>query len=207
MNYNIIVNKRIYECYKDDFITLNARMFTNEYFYDIDSYKNDLALKGISNYLAFTKEIVIYATSSFIDFVNILLILSYLKESNYDNTIIVKYYLLNQASITDAKIAEIKLASKDYLNVNLLINQIKSFKKATVYDVKLIGINNFLNFYNMLVDYDKFLLSLDEVIEEKDLNKKEIASYLYEKYSNMGLSMEFYQNYLKKVCDENVWKL
>ncbi|MDY2889802.1 MAG: hypothetical protein SOU19_09620 [Candidatus Caccosoma sp.] len=204
MNYNIIVNKRIYECYKDDFITLNARMFTNEYFYDIDSYKNDLALKGISNYLAFTKEIVIYATSSFIDFVNILLILSYLKESNYDNTIIVKYYLLNQASITDAKIAEIKLASKDYLNVNLLINQIKSFKKATVYDVKLIGINNFLNFYNMLVDYDKFLLSLDEVIEEKDLNKKEIASYLYEKYSNMGLSMEFYQNYLKKVCDENV---
>ena len=56
----------------------------------------------------------------------------------------------------------------------------------------------------MLVDYDKFLLSLDEVIEEKDLNKKEIASYLYEKYSNMGLSMEFYQNYLKKVCDENV---
>ena len=90
------------------------------------------------------------------------------------------------------------------LNINLLINQIKNFKKATVYDVKLIGINNFLNFYNMLVDFDKFLLSLDEIIEEKDLNNEEIASYLYEKYSNMGLSKEFYQSYLKKVCDENV---
>ena len=207
MNYNIIVNKRIYECYKDDFITLNARMFTKEYFYDIASYKDDLAIKGISNYLTFTKEIVIYATSSFIDFVNVLLILSYLKENNYDNTIIVKYYLLNQNKIANAKIAEVKLTSKDYLNINLLINQIKNFKKATVYDVKLIGINNFLNFYNMLVDSNKFLLSLDEVIEEKDLNNEEIATYLYEKYSNMGLSKDFYQNYLKKVCDENAWKL
>lgn len=204
MNYNIIVNKKIYECYKDDFITLNARMFTNEYFYNIDSYKDDLALKGITNYLVFAKEIIIYATSSFIDFVNVLLVLSFLKENNYDKTVIVKYYLLNQQSIKNAKIAEIKLTSKDYLNINLLINQIKNFKKATVYDVKLIGINNFLNFYNMLVDFDKFLLSLDEIIEEKDLNNEEIASYLYEKYSNMGLSKEFYQSYLKKVCDENV---
>ena len=207
MNYNIIVNKKIYECYKDDFITLNARMFTNEYFYNIDSYKDDLALKGITNYLVFAKEIIIYATSSFIDFVNVLLVLSFLKEHNYDKTVIVKYYLLNQQSIKNAKIAEIKLTSKDYLNINLLINQIKNFKKATVYDVKLIGFNNFLNFYNMLVDFDKFLLSLDEIIEEKDLNNEEIASYLYEKYSNMGLSKEFYQSYLKKVCDENVWKL
>ena len=31
MDYNIIVNKKIYECYKDDCITLNARMFTNEF--------------------------------------------------------------------------------------------------------------------------------------------------------------------------------
>lgn len=204
MNYNIIVNKKIYECYKDDFITLNVRMFTKEYFYDIASYKDDLAIKGISNYLAFTKEIVVYATSSFIDFVNILLVLSFLKENNYDKTIIVKYYLLDQITINNAKIAEVSLTSKDYLNINLLINQIKGFKKATVYDVKLIGINNFLNFYNMLVDSDKFLLSLDEVIEEKDLNSEEIATYLYEKYSNMGLSKEFYQNYLKKVCDKNV---
>ena len=204
MNYNIIVNKRIYECYKDDFITLNVRMFTKEYFYDIASYKDDLAIKGISNYLAFTKEIVIYATTSFIDFVNSLLVLSYLKENNYDKTIIVKYYLLDQIAINNAKIAEVRLTSKDYLNINLLINQIKGFKKATVYDVKLIGINNFLNFYNMLVDSDKFLLSLDEVIEDKDLNSEEIATYLYEKYSNMGLSKEFYQNYLKKVCDRNV---
>lgn len=204
MNYNIIVNKKIYECYKDDFITLNVRMFTKEYFYDIASYKDDLAIKGISNYLAFTKEIVVYATSSFIDFVNILLVLSFLKENNYDKTIIVKYYLLDQITINNAKIAEVSLTSKDYLNINLLINQIKGFKKATVYDVKLIGINNFLNFYNMLVDSDKFLLSLDEVIEEKDLNSEEISTYLYEKYSNMGLSKEFYQNYLKKVCDKNV---
>ena len=56
----------------------------------------------------------------------------------------------------------------------------------------------------MLVDSDKFLLSLDEIIEEKDLNNEEIATYLYEKYSNMGLNKDFYQSYLKKVCDENV---
>ena len=179
-------------------------MFTNEYFYNIDSYKDVLALKGIINYLAFAKEITIYATSSFIDFVNILLVLSFLMENNYDKIVIVKYYLLNQQSIKNAKIAEIKLTSKEYLNINLLINQLKNFKKATIYDVKLIGINNFLNFYNMLVDSDKFLLSLDEIIEEKDLNNEEIATYLYEKYSNMGLNKDFYQSYLKKVCDENV---
>ena len=72
MKSNIVINKKIYEKYKDDILPLSARLFCEPYFYDIANYNVPLDLKGLENFLSFTKEIEIYTTTTFIDFVNII---------------------------------------------------------------------------------------------------------------------------------------
>ena len=80
MKSYIVINKKIYEKYKDDILPLSARLFCEPYFYDINNYEVPLDLKGLENFLAFTEEIEIYTTSTFLDFVNIILVLSFLKK-------------------------------------------------------------------------------------------------------------------------------
>ena len=76
----IIVNENIYKKYKEDILPLNARLFTNPYFYDLANYKTPSSLTGIIDYLKYFDEISIYTSSTFLDFVNILLIVSFLKK-------------------------------------------------------------------------------------------------------------------------------
>ena len=75
MKSYIVINKKIYERYKEDILPLSARLFCEPYFYNISNYEVPLDLKGLENFLLFTEEIEIYTTSTFIDFVNILLLI------------------------------------------------------------------------------------------------------------------------------------
>ena len=47
MKSHIIVNELIVKDYKDDILNLNVRLFTNDYYYDLDNYEIPLDLKGI----------------------------------------------------------------------------------------------------------------------------------------------------------------
>ena len=96
MESHIIINEKIYQSYKEDILPLNARLFTTQYFYNLKEYEVPLDLKGILTYLPYIKKITLYTTASFIDFVNVLLVLSFLKENNYKNEIIINYYLLRR---------------------------------------------------------------------------------------------------------------
>ena len=99
MKSNIVINKKIYEKYKDDILPLSARLFCEPYFYDIANYNVPLDLKGLENFLSFTKEIEIYTTTTFIDFVNILLVLSFLKEKSYSGNVKINYSFLNNSRL------------------------------------------------------------------------------------------------------------
>ena len=77
MKSHIIVNELIVKDYKDDILNLNVRLFTNKYYYDLDNYEIPLDLKGIENHLTFIDEVIIYTSTTFIDYVNVLLVLSF----------------------------------------------------------------------------------------------------------------------------------
>ena len=76
MKSHIIVNELIVKDYKDDILNLNVRLFTNKYYYELDNYEIPLDLKGIENHLTFIDEVIIYTSTTFIDYVNVLLVLS-----------------------------------------------------------------------------------------------------------------------------------
>ena len=118
MKSYIVVNKDIYLKYKDEILPLNPRLFDTPYFYNLSEYKTPLDLSGISNFLSFTDEVVIYACSTFIDFVNILLVLNFLKENNYQGEVTIKYVFMQHNSLTKSIFVNSKLTQVDYDNVN-----------------------------------------------------------------------------------------
>ena len=200
MELNIIINKRIYENYKEDILPLSARLFCDPYFYELKTYSHPFDLKGIQTYLKFTRNVILHTTSTFIDFVNILLVLSFLKENGYNNQVTINYYMLNQKSLDKALFISLKQSSNDYNNVDELLNNIKNDKTINNNNlINLPGLINFINFYNLLIDKEKFLLVFEEIIEQNDENIDRIANYLYEKYSNMGLDLNFYINHLTNI--------
>ena len=91
---------------------------------------------------------------------------------------------------------------KDYENVDELITLLKENKPLPRIDFKVVGYLSFVNFYNMIVDEDMFSLTVEELMEDFEDDIDEIASYLSNKYSNMGLNNEFYISYLKKYMGE-----
>lgn len=198
MELNIIINKRIYETYKDEILPLSARLFCQPNFYNLDKYEHPFDLKGIQPYLKFTRNIILHTTSTFIDFVNILLVMSFLKENNYTNQLTINYYMLNQDSLKKGLLISLNLKTSDYEKVDLLIKDINNKNIQNDY-IKLPGSINFINFYNLITNKEKFLLYFQEVIEENDENIDRIAKYLFEKYSNMGLDLNYYIDYLKEI--------
>ena len=196
-NY-IIINSSIYNKYKEDILPLNARLFCDPYFYDIENYKTPLDLKGIENYLLFIDEIIIYTTSTFVDFVNILLVLAFLKEKEYKGKVSINYVMLHQVKLKDSVFVNITLTNKDYDRVADFLSAIKKKEEIKDFNIKLPGAINYINFYNMLADSEKFIMTLQEVIDECDEDIIEVSNYLFDNYSNMGLSKEFYLEYLKK---------
>ena len=94
------------------------------------------------------------------------------------------------------------LTLQDYENVNELIALLKDSKPLPTIDFKVVGYLNFINFYNMIVDYEKFMLTIEDIIEDLEDDIDAIASYLCDKYFNMGLSKEFYVSYLRKYMGE-----
>lgn len=202
MKSYIVVNQDIYLKYKDEILPLNPRLFKEPYFYSLSEYEIPFDLKGISNYLSFTDEIIIYACSTFIDFVNILLILSFLKDNNYQGKVIIKYVLNKGKCLKDSVLVNSELTLKDYDNVNELINIIKNNKPLPRNDFKVVGYLSYVNFYNMIIDYDTFSLVVEDLIEDLEDDVDAIAMYLCDRYNNMGLSKEFYISYLKKYMGE-----
>ena len=208
MKSYIIVNKDIYLKYKDEILPLNARLFSEPYFYDLKSYNVPLDLKGIENYLSFTNQIIIYTTSSFIDFVNILLVLTFLKEKGYSSEVVINYVFLHQTTLDKAISINNKLTLQQYNEVDHILECIKENKPMPNINFPIIGYINFSNFYNMLIDHNKFMMCFEEIIEEYEEDAEDIANYLFEKYSNFGLSKEFYLDYLTKyLWGSYVWKL
>ena len=64
--------------------------------------------------------------------------------------------------------------------------------------VKLPGSYNFINFINMINNHENFIDSLDEVIEYYYEDVDNIASYLANKYSHIGINKQYYLDYLKE---------
>ena len=196
-SYNVI-NSSIYSKYKEDILPLNARLFCDENFYNLDSYNVPLDLKGIENYLIFIDEIEVYTTSTFIDFVNILLILDFLKTKEYKGKVIINYVMLSSKKLKDSILVNTTLTNNEYDNVADFLLSLKNKEEIKNFNIKLPGSINYINFYNMLVDSDKFIMTLQDVIDECDEDIDEVTDYLFDNYSNMGLSKEFYLEYLKK---------
>ena len=63
--------------------------------------------------------------------------------------------------------------------------------------MQLPGSYNFINFINMINNHEYFIESLQEVIEHYYEDVDNIASYLANKYSYIGLDKEYYLQYLK----------
>lgn len=198
MKSYIVINSSIYSKYKEDILPLNARLFCDENFYNLDSYNVPLDLKGIENYLIFIDEIEVYTTSTFIDFVNILLILDFLKTKEYKGKVIINYVMLSSKKLKDSILVNTTLTNNEYDNVADFLLSLKNKEEIKNFNIKLPGSINYINFYNMLVDSDKFIMTLQDVIDECDEDIDEVTDYLFDNYSNMGLSKEFYLEYLKK---------
>lgn len=198
MKSYIIVNKDIYLKHKDEILPLNPRLFSEPYFYSLNTYEVPFDLKGINNYLPFTKEIIIYACSTFIDFVNVLLILSFLKDNNYEGKVNIKYVFNKNATLEKSILINTELTKSDYNDVGLILECLKENKPLPSKDFKVVGYLSFANFYNMMVDYERFMLVIEDAIEDFEEDVDQIATYLETKYSNMGLSKEYYLKYLNK---------
>ena len=198
MKSYIVINSSIYSKYKEDILPLNARLFCDENFYNLDSYNVPLDLKGIENYIIFIDEIEVYTTSTFIDFVNILLILDFLKTKEYKGKVKVNYVMFNSNKLKDSILVNTTLTNNEYDNVADFLLSLKNKEEIKNFNIKLPGSINYINFYNMLVDSDKFIMTLQDVIDECDEDIDEVTDYLFDNYSNMGLSKEFYLEYLKK---------
>lgn len=198
MKSYIVINSSIYSKYKEDILPLNARLFCDENFYSLDSYNVPLDLKGIENYLIFIDEIEVYTTSTFIDFVNILLILDFLKTKEYKGKVIINYVMFSSNKLKDSILVNTTLTNNEYDNVADFLLSLKNKEEIKNFNIKLPGSINYINFYNMLVDSNKFIVTLQDVIDECDEDIDEVTNYLFDNYSNMGLSKEFYLEYLKK---------
>ncbi len=198
MKYHIINNYDIFKDYKSEFVNLNIRLFGEPYFYNLKSYQVPIELNGLINYLSYVEEIVIYSTATFIDFINILLILSFLKNNNYQGKILINYLLLKKQNIKDAIFTKIIISINDFIDVDLVLANITNNQEVKNHKVNILGYANYINFYNMLLDSNKFLMNIDEMLEEIEEDESKLANYLAMRYSNMGLSEKFYGQYLKE---------
>lgn len=197
MESHIVINSRIYEKYKEDILPLSARLFCDDYFYNLSSYEVPLDLKGIATYLPYIKKITLYTTATFIDFVNVLLVLSFLNDNNYQNEVQINYYLLNGDSLNKALFVSSKLTH--YEDANVILESIKNNKKISSVNLKIPGFINYVNFFNMFVDTEDFLIYFEELIDECEEDNEKIAEYLADKYSNMGINKQYYLDYLNKI--------
>ena len=156
MKSHIIVNESIIKDYKDDILNLNVRLFTNDYYYDLDNYEIPLDLKGIENHLSFMDEVIIYVYTTFIDYVNVLLVLSFLRSNSYKNKVTVKYFNFTEKDFNKDNFLNISLTNKEYDNVDYLLTLLKLKKYIKEDLVKLPGSYNFVNFINMINNKENF---------------------------------------------------
>lgn len=198
MKYHIINNYDIFKDYKSELVNLNIRLFGEPYFYNLKSYQVPIELNGLINYLSYVEEIVIYSTATFIDFINILLILSFLKNNNYQGKVLINYLLLKKQNIKDAIFTKTIISINDFIDVDLVLANITNNQEVKNHKVNILGYANYINFYNMLLDSNKFLMNIDEMLEEVEEDESKLANYLAMRYSNMGLSEKFYDQYLKE---------
>ena len=202
-NY-IILNENIYRQYKDEVLSLNPRLFTDNYFYNLDTYETPFDLKGLENYLSYVEQIEIFVSFSFLDFTNLLLILSFLKEKKYQNDIIVSYLFTNKARLSEAKLTSTKLKLEDLKDVDEILLCLKNKQSIKNVSLKIPGFINYVNFFNILTNKEQFLEIIDEAMEDIEDNETTIAKYLADKYETMGLNEKFYQEYIKELEKEDV---
>lgn len=198
MTYDIIVNPLVLQRYRSELAPLNVRLFLEPYFYTLKDYQRPLDLEGMHNYLSYVTNVNIYTSATFIDFVNILLVLSYLYSENYQGEVHVYFTLLNKSNLKEAIFATSKLVLSDYQEVDQILQKISDKQPINNLKINLTGFINYLNFYNNLIDSQRFLMNIDEILEELEDDEFALPAYFANKYANMGLDETFYQNYLKE---------
>ena len=198
MDYHIIVNSKIYQTYKQDILKMNVRMFTDANFYNIRNYQDPIDLLGIKEYLSFCERIYIDTCSSFLDFINILLILNFLNNNNYQGPVFVCYYSCANPNYEKALLMKTILFANDYNQVSKMIENIKNNQRTEDLVNKLPGSINFINFYNSLTNKDLFMSLIEDEVEEFEGDNEEIAAYLVTKYNQFGLDYDFFYKYLNE---------
>ena len=126
------------------------------------------------------------------------MILDFLKSKEYKGKVKINYVMFNSNKLKESILVNTTLTNIDYDNVADFLLSIKKKEEIKRFNIKLPGSINYINFYNMLIDSNKFIMTLEDVIDEYEEDIDEVASYLFDNYSNMGLSKDFYLEYLKK---------
>ena len=123
------------------------------------------------------------------------LLLSFLRSNSYKNKVTVKYFNFTEKDFNKDNFLNISLTNKEYANVDYLLTLLKLKKYIKEDLVKLPGSYNFVNFINMINNKENFIESLKETIEHFDEDIYNIASYLANKYSFIGLNKNYYIEY------------
>lgn len=198
MEYHIIVNSNVYNKYKEEIIKLNVRLFCDDNYSNIKNYLPPIDLTGIIDYLPYCEKIFIESTTTFLDYINILLVLSFLNEHEYKKSVIINYYNLQEKKYQKAIFTSLCLNKEEYIDIKLLLNCLKENVKLPKLLLQIPGAINFINFHNNLVDKELFKSLIADDIDNFDGDIEEIAAYLENRFSQFNLSKEFYKNYLTK---------
>ncbi len=198
MEYHIIVNSNVYKKYKDEIIKLNVRLFCDDNYTNIKNYIPPIDLTGIIDYLPYCEKIFIESTTTFLDYINILLILSFLNAHDYTKKVIINYYNLQEKNYNKAVFTSLLLKKEDYMDIKILIKCLMENIKLPKLILQIPGSINFINFHNNLVDKELFKSLIAEDIDKFDGDIDEIAAYLENRFSQFNLSKKFYKDYLTK---------
>ena len=88
--------------------------------------------------------------------------------------------MFNSNKLKDSILVNTTLTNNEYDNVADFLLSLKNKEEIKNFNIKLPGSINYINFYNMLVDSDKFIMTLQDVIDECDEDIDEVTDYLFD---------------------------
>lgn len=200
MEINIVVSKDLYQTYKKELYALSPRLFCDEYFYQFPDYENPIELNGMQSFLSFVTKVHLYATSSFLDFINILLVCDFLISNHYAGWIHIGYALKQNKPFNQSIYAESTLSLQDMKEVPMVIQAIKQKKEVHQHIPKILGFDSFIQFYNQTLDVEFFKEINEELLNLDNIDEK--VAFLMEKYSQFHLNKEYYETLLKEMNEE-----
>lgn len=197
MEMHVIVNREIYLSYKKDVYHLSPRLFCEEYFYQFPTYEVPVELTGMKPFLPFVQQVVVYATASFTDFINLLLLLDFLWTNQYVGSIQIHYVFKQNRPLIASYYASVTLERFDYMNVSSVLQSIMQKKEVCHRIKKIPGFDSYIQFYNLCLNQSLFREVHESIFEMDD--KEEQLAALSEKYSHFHFKMEYLKELLKNM--------